>query len=244
MTAGASAGSGCPGCPRSGRPIGAPEAPRQRPPAPRSGASIGRTGTGPAEPLRQRGERDRDRRSNKTPGPRRRGARHAFSAISPPIPAGSPIVRASGSSIAHTLTSTKAARRRSRRYRRARMSSRWRIRASATSSRVGAAAAAAWPASALLAHHDHADPVFFDDRLRGLPNPEPQHHAAHRRRDLRQAHIAFARQLGRPLLADPQHVRAILRLLPSAFSLGQRRPALGFARLRAAAETPPARCAA
>src|SRR6516225_2076628 len=133
---------------------------------------------------------------------------HAFRVISPPIPAGSPIVTTSGSiprnsnsdvdkggtpqiaqvtarqvfgALARQLFGDLVTRRQGRvRHR-------------------------------LLANHDHPDPILLDDRLRGLSYLELCYDIAYRRGDLAGPQTALARKLRRPLLlTDLQHLCAIL----------------------------------
>src|ERR1700730_17348082 len=114
---------------------------------------------------------------------------HALRAISPPIPAGSPIVTASGSTansnpdvdkggapqIAHVAAGqgfgalarppvgNLVARRQGRVRRR------------------------------LVAYHDHPDPILLNNRLRGLSNLQHGHDSTHGRSDLVGPQVPFAR---------------------------------------------------
>ena len=84
---------------RAARPA-APAAPAETSPPPSSGAAIGSQRHRPAKRGGERARAGRDRRSRRrAAAPRRGGAARPAASISPPIPAGSPMVSASGAII-------------------------------------------------------------------------------------------------------------------------------------------------
>src|SRR5271167_2085168 len=133
---------------------------------------------------------------------------HALRVISPPIPAGSPIVTTSGS-IAGDSNSDVDKRGTPQI---AQVAAREVFRALARqlvgdllTRRQGRVR------HRLLANHDHPDPILLDNRLRGLSCLQLCHNVAYRWSDLAGPETAFARKLRRPLLlADLQHLFAIL----------------------------------
>src|SRR6516162_11246126 len=154
---------------------------------------------------------------------------HAFRVISPPIPAGSPIVTTSGSTLRNSNSD---------------------VDKGGTPQIAQVAACQVFRALArqlvgdlvtrrqgrvrlpLLANHDYPDPVLLNNRLRGLSYLQLCHDVAYRRSDLADPQTAFARKLRRPLLlADLQHLFAILSGSLGARCFTQRSPPHRFARL-------------
>src|SRR6516162_780899 len=137
-----------------------------------------------------------------------RRSSQAFSAISPPIPAGSPIVTASGSATGLEPDIDKGGAPQV-----SHVTPRQSIEALAHQGFRDRLACRHWRRRAryrFLAHHDDPDTVFLHDRLRSLPGFQPEHETAHGRGDLVRSKATLARQLWRTFfLADLEQVLAI-----------------------------------